>query len=210
MRNNTSMISMMFEEIKNLLKSIENRLGEKTILQQDPPAPAVAEPKSGARTSTINPDQFIRLIAAHLQKMEQKTGWIPETVRETEKHVLSKLDELKETVEKQKPDPLVRHYHTIDLKLSKVVITIVSLSILLLASMWGNIRQFEVNFRMKDNDLKYRYIQMTGGISGENLQKIEDLFHYHRDKKKIREIRGQVEGIERKQRQKAAEPKPEE
>ncbi|BBE16091.1 hypothetical protein AQPE_0228 [Aquipluma nitroreducens] len=129
--------------------------------------------------------------------MEQKTGQISESVRESEKHFLFHMEELKQIIINADKNRLVRHHHVIDLSSSKVVVSIVSISVLLLTSLIGNIHQFEINSRMTDNDLKYRYIKSTNGISAGNLRKLEDIFHYHRDKKKIREIRGRVEEYEK-------------
>jgi hypothetical protein len=130
--------------------------------------------------------------------MERKTGAVSETVRESERHVLSQMEELKRITVSQKPDSRVHHYHVVEWKSAKVVIVIVSLSILFLASFIGNIYQFEINTRMNDSDLKYRYIKSTNGINSEKLKNLEDIFHYHRDKKKIREILGKVEEYEKR------------
>lgn len=51
---------------------------------------------------------------------------------------------------------------------------------------------------MTDNALKYHYIKSINCISPGNLGKLEDIFHYHRDNKKIRTIRPKVEEYERK------------
>ena len=114
------------------------------------------------------------------------------------------MEDLKRITISQKPDSKVRHYHSIDLRSSKVVITIVCLSVLLLTSLFVNVQQFIVNYRISDNDLKYRYTKSTNGINPENLYKLEDIFHYKRDKKLIKEIRTKVEEYEREV-QKAAE-----
>jgi hypothetical protein len=111
---------------------------------------------------------------------------VSESVRVFEKHVLSKIDELKQITVSQKPDSKVRHYHIIDLRSSKVVVTIVCLSVFLLASLFVNVQQIIVNSRMIDNDLKYRYIKSTNGINSENLNKLEDIFHFNPDEKLIR------------------------
>ena len=50
---------------------------------------------------------------------------------------------------------------------------------------------------MNDNDIKYRYIKTTNGISHEDLNKLENIFDYYRDKKVIKEIRKEVEDYER-------------
>lgn len=108
------------------------------------------------------------------------------------------IEELKQITSSQKTDSKARHFHVVEWKSSKVVIAIVSLSILFLASFIGNMLQFEVNSRMTDNDLKYRYIKSTNGINHDHLKKLEDIFHYHRDKKVISEIREKVYNYEYK------------
>lgn len=204
MGNTNSMISLMFEEIKGLLASIDKKLNESVTVKESPSPPeTTTEPKPEIKTDTIKPEQLLRLIAAHLQNMERKTGEVSETIRESERHVLSQMDELKRITISQKPDSKVHHYHVVEWKSPRVVIAIVSLSIVFLASFIGNIHQFEVNTRMTDNDLKYRYIKSINGINPENMKNLEDIFHYHRDKKKIREIRRKVKESERKIRETA-------
>ena len=196
---NNSTISVMFEEIKGLLSSLLKKLDEKLIVKENPASSELTtEPKPEAKTNMIKPEQFIRLIAAHLQDSERKIGRVSETIRETERHILSQVVELKQITISQKPDSRIRHYHVIDLKSSKVVVTIVALSVLFLASLFGNIHQFQINSRMSDNDLKYRYIKSINGVSSKDLDKLEDIFHYHRNEKIIREIRRKVEDYERK------------
>lgn len=53
------------------------------------------EPKFEANTKTVKTKQLIRLIAAHLHDSERKAGQVSETVRETERHVLSEIEEFK-------------------------------------------------------------------------------------------------------------------
>jgi transcriptional regulator of heat shock response len=107
------------------------------------------------------------------------------------------MEELKRIIISKKPDSKVHHYHIIDWRSSKVVITIVCLSVLLLASLFGNVQQFIVNSRMTDNDLKYRYIKSKNGITPESLNEIENICQYNRDKKPIGEIRQNLENYER-------------
>jgi len=198
MGNNNSIISVMFEEIKGSLASIDKKLNERLSAKENPSSPGtITEPKSDSKTNTVKPEQLLRLIATYMQNSEQKIGMVSDTVIKSEKHVLSQMDELKQITVSQNPDSKVIHYHSIEWKSSKVVITIVCLSVLLLGSLFGNIHQFEVNSRMTDNDLKYRYIKSTNGIGGGNLNKLEDIFQYNRDKKLIQEIRGNVEDYER-------------
>ena len=56
---------------------------------------------------------------------------------------------------------------------------------------------------MNDNDIKYRYIKMENGITPEDRYKLENIFNYNRDKKKIKEIRKEVEDYKRRIRETA-------
>jgi hypothetical protein len=189
---------VMFEEIKGLLTSIDKKLNERVSVKENLPSQGnVTEPKSNVQTDTVKPEQLLQLIAAYLQNSEQKIGKVSDAVIQSEKHVLSKMEDLKQITISQKPDSKVRHYHNIDLRSSKVVITIVCLSVFLLASLFVNVQQVIVNSRMTDNDLKYRYIKSTNGINSENLNKLEDVFHFNPDEKLIREIRQNVETWEK-------------
>lgn len=198
MGNTNSMISLMFEEIKGLLASIDKKLNERASLKENPShLEAETEPKSDVKPNTVTPEQLLRLIATHFQETERKIGQFSETERESENHILSQMEELKRIIVRQNPDSKVHHFHVVEWKSSKVVVTIVSLSFLFLASFIGNMHQFEVNNKMTDNDLKYRFIKSTNGISPENLNKLEDIFHYNRDKNLIIEIRKAVQNYER-------------
>jgi hypothetical protein len=84
------------------------------------------------------------------------------------------------------------------------MVTFIVLLFVLLGSLAGNIYQIQEINRMNDNDIKYRYIKSTNGISPENLDKLEDIFHYHRDKKGVNEICKEVEDFERRIRERAA------
>ena len=90
------------------------------------------------------------------------------------------------------------HVFSVDLRNSKAAITIISMALLILLSLGGNIWQLNGNSQLKDNDLKYRYIKSINEISSENLNKLERIFKYPRDKKKIEKIREKVEGYETK------------
>ena len=90
------------------------------------------------------------------------------------------------------------HNFRVDFQNSKAAITMISMALIVLLSSGGNIWQLNRNIQLKDNDLKYRYIKSINGINPENLYKLEDIFQYNRDKKLIKEIRGNVEEYERK------------
>lgn len=89
------------------------------------------------------------------------------------------------------------HFFSVDFRNSKAAITMISMALIILLSLGGNIWQLTRNSQLKDNDLKYRYVKSTNGINPENLYKLEDIFQYNRNKKLIKEIRGNVEEYER-------------
>jgi hypothetical protein len=69
----------------------------------------------------------------------------------------------------------------VDFKNSKATMTIITLTILILVSLGGNISQLNRNSQLKDNELKYRYVKSTNGINPANLNMLEDVFCYQRD-----------------------------
>lgn len=85
----------------------------------------------------------------------------------------------------------------IDFKSMKAVTTIITLSAVLLFSLYANFRQFEANKIYKDNDLKFRYIKAYQGISSDKFYELENIFHYNRDEKVVKEIRKNVGNYEK-------------
>lgn len=60
----------------------------------------------------------------------------------------------------------------------------------------GNGYQFKRNMDLSDNDLKYRFVKMYGGISDCGLDTLEVVFHRDRNKAVIRNIRNEMEDFE--------------
>ena len=200
--NNNSMISVMFEEIKSLISSVEKKIDDKIGNQRS----------CVFNTPLQNPDEerepsplekSIWQIPLYLSGIQKRLNQISETDMESEKHFLSHIEDLKQRIDNFKTDKSIRHYHVVDLKSSKVVVSLIVLSLMLSGSFIGNVYQIREINRMNDNDIKYRYINSTNGISPENLIKLENIFHYNRDKKAINEIYQKVEDYERKIRETA-------
>ena len=59
-----------------------------------------------------------------------------------------------------------------------------------------NAWQFKRNRSMSDNDLKYRTILMMGGAQTQDIDTLETIFEYSRDRKRIRALRLQVQDYE--------------
>lgn len=199
MGNNNLMLTEMFEEIKSLLVSIEKKLDTEANKNSR------SDPDNERRPQTTQPkvdfqklDQIFKAIYVYLQNSDYKTSETNQTIGDSERRILSQLQEIKYSIETQEKERIVRHQHSVDLKSIKVVVTIAALTALLSASLFGNFEQSETNSRMADNDLKYRYIRSINGINSNDLKKLERAFNYHRDKKLIWEIRKQVEEYDKK------------
>lgn len=192
------MITEMFEEIKTLLSSIKMKLDDAASKGSR------SNPDIEQRSINAQPkvdlqklEQIFKAIYAYLQNSDYNTSETNQRIGDSEKRILSQLQEIKYSIDTQEKEKIVRHQHSVDLKSSKVVVPIVVLVVLLLASLFGNIRQSETNSRMTDNDLKYRYIKSINGINMETLNKLEDIFHYRRDQKQIKRIQDKVENWEK-------------
>lgn len=95
------------------------------------------------------------------------------------------------------------HTHVIDFKASRPFLWQAIMSMIILLLLIGNACQFKRNMQLSDNDLKYRLIKMYGGISGNELDTLEVVFHRDRDKTVIRNIRSEVEDFEYRTRVRA-------
>lgn len=188
----------MFEEIKSLLVSIEKKLDtEANKSSRSNPDIERRPQNTQPKVDLQKLEQIFKAIYAYLQNSDYKTSETNQTIGDSERRILSQLQEIKYSIDTQEKERIVRHQHSVDLKSSKVVVTIAALTVLLLASLFGNIKQSETNSRMADNDLKYRYIRSINGINMETLNKLEDIFNFRRDQKQIKRIQDRVENWEK-------------
>lgn len=93
--------------------------------------------------------------------------------------------------------------HILDFEASRPFLWQVVMFGIILLLLVGNACQFKRNMQLSDNDLKYRLIKMYGGISGNELDTLEVVFHRDRDKTVIRNIRNEVEDFEYRTRVRA-------
>jgi hypothetical protein len=201
----SSAIYALFEELKQRI----DELGKKTI-------------PDNKVDSTSDPQELVSLIEALQIQRKQQQQFSPEQIKVLQTnlghisaYLLGKVNDSLRTVitelkaiitpieEKinllKSPQNMVirkEHVFIVDFRNSKAAITIITLALLILVSLGGNIWQLNRNSQLKDNDLKYRYIKSANGISPENLYKLEDIFHYQKDR--VSEIRVKVESYERK------------
>lgn len=172
--------------------------------------------------STVNSAEITALIEK-LQKVIDQKQFTPEQIEELRENMaefagcalgksFEKLDEEFEKITdhinqiSKKIEPtnvpqsfVIRREHafSLDFKNSKVAITMIAMGVVILLSIAGNVWQSTLNSRLRDNDLKYRYINMQGEANPENLLKLETVFIYNRNKDSIAVIRKRVETYER-------------
>lgn len=186
-------IISMFEDLKKLISEQFSNLSKLV--------ESLANAKSDQPVLPIIPQQV------DLSELEIHASHTKELIKKGFKKHQEQLDELGQKLQKQqdKPLPIQKHLHTIELKSSKVVIALVSLGIFLLCSLICNLWQLSENNRLNDNDIKFRYIKAIGEISTENLLKLEIIFEYEPDKQKQHSLRKMVEDHEQRVKQRAKE-----
>lgn len=205
MSQNQNIIPVMFEELKNLISSIIKRLDN----LQNFAKPTESNPPVDNMAFKRLEQQIQQIPKPDIAKLEQGQSAITQNCKvllnsanqqdETLKEILNRLEQ------QDTQRPVQKHLHTIDIKSSKVVITIVGLSLFLFLSLVSNIYQWKENTKLSNNDIKYRYIKAWEGINAKDLYSLETIFEYEPDKAKQKSLRKSVEDYERKVRERAAE-----
>lgn len=184
---------LIIEQFKNLSKQMES--AKSTPSEQTPPTVDTSQIKELIR-NIPQPD---------LSNLEQSAANTNALIRSEFQRSQEQLHELNKKLDNHQSAslPPQKHLHTVELKSSKVVVTLVLLGVALLGSMSYNIYQFTANSRLNDNDIKFRYIKAFGEITPKNLLKLETIFEYEPDKQKQRSIRQMVEEHEQRVEQRA-------
>lgn len=201
----TSAVYALFEELKQKIVEQGKR----------PDQPVQAD-------STVNSAE-ITVLVEKLQKVIDQKQFTPEQIEELQENMaefagcalgksFEKLDGEFEKITdlinqlNKKIEPLnvpqnfvIRREHafSLDFKNSKAAITMIAMGLGILLSAGGNIWQSIRNSQLRDNDLKYRYINMQGEANPENLLNLETVFTYNRNEDSIAIIRKRVETYER-------------
>jgi hypothetical protein len=186
---------LIIEQFKNLSKQMEST--KTTPSEQGSPT---------VDTSQI--EELIRNIPQpDLSNLEQSAANTNALIKSEFERSNKQIHELSEKFDNRQSAPLPpqKHLHTIEIKSSKVVIALVSLGVLLLASLIGNFYQLSTNNRLTDNDIKYRYVKAMGEITPDNLFKLETIFEFEPDKQKQHSLRKMVEEHEQRVEKRARE-----
>lgn len=125
------------------------------------------------------------------------TAFDPEDIEKVE-WITQKLDEVSKKLDRPQ-----RHTHTIDLMSNKVLILLAIVMTAFIVSLWIVKNQRQALAQFRDNDLKYRYIQMKGQAEPEDILMLRDVFDYNHNADSIRIIRQRVEKYEQLIREQA-------
>ena len=118
---------------------------------------------------------------------------------------IDKIERLTESLDSvnEKLDIPLKHRHTIDFMSNKVLIILAAVMVALVVSLWVVRNQRDTIKQFRDNDLKYRYIQMRGQAVPEDILMLRDVFDYNRNADSIKIIRQRVERYEQLIKQQA-------
>lgn len=110
---------------------------------------------------------------------------------------LEKLSDLEAVVRKEK-----RRFDFSPTSINTMLIVLGFMAIILGLTLW--VTSLKAKKEMySDNDLKYRYFLMIGHATQEEMATLDTIFHFHRNNKKIKELRKQVEIFEDNVKQRA-------
>ena len=153
----------------------------------------VAEMKAGLSSDKDGRDKLRAAINLRLKEINE----VYSVLSITNERIFAGQERINEELQRiQNLKVQNNHTHVIDFKTSRPFLWQVVMFMIILFLLVGNAYQFKRNMNLSDNDLKYRLIKMYGGISGNELDTLEVVFHRDRDKTVIRNIRNEVEDFE--------------
>lgn len=192
MRKDSNIVAVMFEEVNTLLKAIDKKISDQHQRLED-----VATKADLAKDKTVFENAFLQT-SRNLSVLDQKLSQISVSIHESENQIHSGLKNVSSILKEQEKERIARHNQVLKLKSKRVVASFAVLFLLFSGSLTWNIYQKKKLVHLSENDLKYRYIKMIDGINSEDLYKLEDIFHNHKDKNLIEEIRKRTEKYELK------------
>lgn len=155
--------TQLLEEIKEavLSKNEENKDDNSSALNADL-LNKIAETIDNAKKAINEEDlkKFINVIIGVTTQLQEEANKV------SAEFLNQKIEELREIA---KQPSIVQNHYQIDFKSSKTFIAIVILCLGIGTSLYFNYNQSQENSRLKHNDIKYRYVQMKGGVSRDDI-----------------------------------------
>ena len=192
----SSAVYTLFEELKQKIEERDNITTSDghagSTEYSDEILALIEELKVQANQQRFSPEQIKNLGQVAVNSINMINANFSKAFAEL-KSVIQPIDEKINHIRSQQ-NLVIRkeHIFSIDFRNSKAALTMISMGFVILFSFGGNIWQLDRNSQLKDNDLKYRYVKSVKGITLENLQRLERIFEFPRDKKRIEEIRKKV------------------
>ena len=200
-----STVYALFEELKQKIEQlgkdgVSDKLTNSTFDTEEIAA-LMQELRNHLKPKQFSSEQIKELQKSMAQISAFSLNKISDNIRGLSKELKAAIIPIEEKVDQLKtpPNAVIRkeHVFTVDFRNSKAAGTIISMALLILFSLGGNIWQLDRNIRLRDNDLKYRYIKMEGKANSRDLLRLETIFSYDRNRDSISVIREQVENYER-------------
>lgn len=160
----------------------------------------IAEMKAGLSSDREGRDRLRTAINLRLKEINE----VYSALSTTNERIFAGQEQISEELQRiQNLKVQTDHTHVIDFKTSRPFLWQTVMTVIILLLLVGNAWQFKRNMDLSDNDLKYRLIKMYGGISANELDTLEMVFHRDRNKTVIRNIRNEVEDFEYRTRVRA-------
>ena len=180
----TNTIIDLFEELRKQLTTLSRRIDDHNI---SAPAPVATDDKIAQRLETA------RLTRTNVERTCMELADRITTIgKETENHT----EKIIAAVAHPAQPAAHRHIHTIDFNTSWALLYMAISFIVILC---GGIYITELYDRitsLRDTELKYRYVQMMGGIDEQELRDLNALFYDFKRRADRRSLRQQVERYE--------------
>ena len=187
----------LFEDIKNGLKSINDRLEN---------APKVSNSQSGEQAPAMDlasiKDLFDSSAKEHQEQTKVMLTKFAETEVKTSNRILGLLRGLKESFitnsEERKDEPQEHiHRHSFDIQSNKVFSLLVGMGIVCSLSIWGNIELWKSKRQYADDALKFRVIRSWGGCDARHILWLNDVFDIRRNEETIEWLRQEADGYDK-------------
>lgn len=200
----SSTVFALFEELKQKIEQLSINgasVNPNSNFDTEEITALIHELRNHVNQNQFSPEQIKELQKSMAQISAYSLNKIGDNIRGLSTELKAAIISIEEKVDQLKtPQNTVigkEHVFTVDFRNSKAAITIITMALLILFSLGGNIWQFDRNIRLRDNDLKYRYIKMEGKASSPDLLRLETIFSYDRNRDSISVIREKVENYER-------------
>lgn len=171
MNMNVNMVLEMFEELKLQLKQLNTKIEHQAI--KDNTAVAVV-PFDPFQNDPI--EKLMELIEDDHRNVKNLIENNHNQIYKSQNVVSKGIAEVKMIIT-EKAHQHHHHQHSIEIKSSKVFITIAVLFHLIVGSLTCNFLQYTENKRLQNNDLRYRYLKSFASVDETEIKFVEQVFN---------------------------------